>query len=221
MLIGRIDELTEGDHHYITKDSNCYYFLEYPSGKGEQHYNNPNYSYIHNFKKSMDRQGTPQWRYKIDAIDKTISLFNEFISTGDIINKYTFIPIPPSKIRTDPMYDPRMSQVLEGIKSLHYNFDFREILTCKENKQPSHESNSRPTIQELFDNYTVNIDLLRNARKFIVLVDDVLTTGAHYCAARDALLSYRKDLDIRGMFIARRVLPNPIFDYFDDTKLPF
>lgn len=220
MLIGRIDELTEGDHHYISKDSNCYYFLEYPSGKGDQHYNNPNYSYIHNFKKSMDRAGTPQWKYKIEAIDKTIAIFSEFISIGDIINKYTFVPIPPSKIKTDPMYDPRMTLVLEGIKALHAGFDFKEILTCNSNKQPSHESNIRPSIQELSENYTVNNGLLNNSRKFIVLVDDVLTTGAHYCAARDVLLQHSNDLDIRGMFIARRVLPNPIFD-FDDDLLPF
>ena len=55
-----------------------YYFLECPSGNADENKNNPNYSFIHNFKKSVDRKKKPEWKYKIEAIKSTIKLFSDF-----------------------------------------------------------------------------------------------------------------------------------------------
>jgi hypothetical protein len=97
MLIHKIDELTEGDHHHIDSKSECYYFVEYPSGSAAENRNNPHYSYIHNFKKPMDREGMLEWRYKMGAISRTIRIFTNFFTQQGNIEKYNLVPIPPSR----------------------------------------------------------------------------------------------------------------------------
>ena len=44
---------------------------------------------------------------------------------------------------------------------------------------------------------------------FIFIVDDVLTTGAHFVAAQSLLKRQFPETPIKGVFVARRVLPAP------------
>ncbi|MGF7025055.1 putative amidophosphoribosyltransferase [Sphingobacterium sp. HSC-15S19] len=50
-------------------------------------------------------------------------------------------------------------------------------------------------------------------RPNIILFDDVLTTGAHYCAARTKILEVLPYSNISGYFIARRLLPPTADDF--------
>jgi len=221
VLINKIDELTEDDHYHINKGDGCFYFLEYPSGKKDEYYGNKNYSYIHNFKKSVDRKGKPEWKYKGEAIDETIDLFDQYFKRRSNISMFTLVPIPPSKIKSNRLYDDRMSQVLRGLALRNEKADFRELILTKDNMSPSHEANFRPTIQEIKDNYKVDDNLIKGCRKNIILFDDVLTSGAHFCAARAILKEKIEGCNVKGIFIARRVLPNPAYEYDEKTELPF
>lgn len=71
----------------------------------------------------------------------------------------------------------------------------------------SHESTVRPTIDEIANNYTIDMTLISECRPRIILVDDVLTTGAHFCAAKSKILERIPNAQISGYFIARRLLP--------------
>lgn len=215
MLIHKIDELTQGDHHHIDSNSKCFYFFEYPSGDAKENRSNPHYSYIHNFKKGMDRRHRPEWRYKIEAINKTVQIFTDFFVRQGSIEKHTLVPIPPSKTRNDPLYDPRMTKVLERVKRNLPLADVRDLLTNKQNLN-SHQSAIRPSIAEIENNYIIDENLLDAIRPNIILFDDVLTSGAHFCASKNKILSVLpRTTTVRGIFIARRVLPDP-FDEFDN-----
>lgn len=214
----KIDELTAADHAYINENSGCFYFLEYPSGTVETNKGNPIYSFVHNFKKSPDRKGSSQWHYKVNAINDTIELFDSFFVRTGKIGGSTLVPIPPSKTKANPMYDDRMSQVLSALAMRHPNkADFKELIYCIHDMQSTHSLNVRPSIAEIQANYAIDQNLIFAARKSIILFDDVLTTGAHYVAAKNKILEVRPDIQVRGIFIARRILPDP--DPFDDFDL--
>lgn len=220
MFFRKIDELTQGDHSFIDINSDCYYFAEYPSGDNPENKLNPIYSLIHNIKKPMNRQHLPEWRYKLIGINTcSQNLKDLFLQTGDIAD-VTLVPIPPSKIKGNPAYDPRMLQILEGIKPYFPTCDIRELLSCQADMVSSHESFIRPTIDEIANNYRIDETLISGCRSRIILVDDVLTTGAHFCAAKNKILERIPGAHISGYFIARRLLPpNNDFNMEDFFKM--
>lgn len=56
-----IDELTRPDHSWLTADDRCYFLGEYTARQGYAY--SPTNSLILNFKKPLDRQDRPEWRY--------------------------------------------------------------------------------------------------------------------------------------------------------------
>ncbi|QBQ41212.1 hypothetical protein E2P86_08595 [Sphingobacterium psychroaquaticum] len=203
----KIDELTIYDHAYLTVNDNCYYFAEYPSGDPQVNRNNPIYSLIHNLKKTVDRKESPEWKYKLIAIEQCqVELVNLFQHTQDI-GEYTLVPIPPSKTKRNEMYDDRTLQILIGLKLTFDNCDVRELIYTIEDRVPSHHSTEgpRPTIEEIYQNYQIDETQTNNIRRKIILVDDVLTKGTHYQAAKRIITERFPGIEIRGLFIARRV----------------
>ncbi len=105
------------------------------------------------------------------------------------------------------MYDDRLVQVLQRM-SKGYDADLREMVLQRENMAAAHESDVRPSIAELVENYCIDEALaqpLRNGN--LVIFDDVLTTGAHFRAAQAVLSARFPEANIHGLFVARRV-PN-------------
>lgn len=212
MLFRKIDELTRGDHSFIDINSDCYYFAEYPSGDNPENKQNPIYSLIHNIKKPMNRQHLPEWRYKMRDLNTcSQTLRSLFTQTGNIAD-VTLVPIPPSKSKTNQAYDPRITQILNGIQPYFPDCDIRELLNSNVDMVSSHESPVRPTIEEIAGNYVIDESLIPGCRQKIILVDDVLTTGAHFCAAKRKILERMPNAEISGYFIARRV-PSPSNDF--------
>ena len=215
LVLRKIDQLTQGDHFYIDKSSDCYYFAEYPSGDNPENKSNPIYSLIHNIKKPMNRQSLPEWQYKRRDLANCSETLKKLFQKSDDIGEFTLIPMPPSKTKMDPAYDPRIIQILEGLKSNFEDCDVRELLYTLNNMQSSHESNIRPSIEAIVQNFGIDSQLLIGCRPKVIIFDDVLTTGAHFCAAKRKILEVMPSAKIIGYFIARRVLPQ-IDDFKDD-----
>ncbi len=79
----------------------------------------------------------------------------------------------------------------------------REIILQTESTEAVHHGESRDPdrIKAL---YRIDQTLKDPAPEKIVVCDDVLTTGAHYKAAQSLLSSIYPEVQIVGMFIARR-----------------
>lgn len=193
-----IDTLTRPDHYRLDTTDTCLFLGEYTARR--------NFSYsktnqlIWNLKKTMDRRGLPEWRHKGVAIQQAGVALRAAINPA-FIQQATFVPIPPSKAKTDPLYDDRMIQVL---KLLGPNTDIRELIIQIESTEACHRNDDGRDPEEIKENYIFNKTFMNPAPSQFAICDDVLTTGAHFKAVQSMLLERFPGIPIYGIFIARR-----------------
>lgn len=198
-LLTEIDELTRLDHTFLTSDDRCFFLGEYTARGGFSHSATNNL--IHNLKKPMDRRGTSQWRWKERAIGEAAAALN-FAFGNATLAGITFVPIPPSKARTDPMYDDRMVQVLRGIRP---GLDVRELMVQHASRAAVHETEKRARPDEMVGQYQVVEALAAPVPSMIAICDDMVTTGCQYRAMRTVLGQRFPEAEFFGLFLARRV----------------
>lgn len=203
----KIDALTLPDHSYLDAQDTCYYAGEYTAGEGHA-YSETN-QLILNFKKTMDKRGTAQWQYKQRAILQAANIFRAAIKEDARI---TFVPVPPSKAKTDPLYDDRMLRMLLATCSGRQS-DIRELIVQLQSAQAAHLADQRPTPDELVANYRLDESLAEPAPQVIFIVDDVLTTGCHFKAVQRLLVQRFPQARIAGLFLARRAPKSVDLDF--------
>ena len=202
-----IDELTRPDHYWLTDDDRCYFLGEYTARQGYAY--SPTNQLIWNFKKTPDRRGRPEWRYKKQSIRQAAAAFRHAL--GEDPPPLVLVPIPPSKARGDRLHDDRITQMLRAIWP-DRNADVREMIVQSESTHAAHESSERPTPQQVEARYRIDDALAIPAPGSVAIVDDVLTTGAHFRGASAVLATRFPGVQIVGLFLARRV---------PDADLPF
>jgi predicted amidophosphoribosyltransferase len=194
----KIDELLRPNHIYLEEDDECFYLMEYiPVSRL---YNAEN-DLMMNFKKEMDRKGKSEWKYKGIAINKIANIFDKSLPQFTLAN-IILVPIPPSKVKSDAMYDDRIVQVLKILCDKRNNSDLREIISIKKNMQSSH-SGKKYTPEEIYINLHLDKSLCKDKKKNIILVDDVITYGAHFKACQKLLRDEFPNSHIKGLFIGR------------------
>lgn len=212
-----VGDLERPDHYHLPADACCYFWGEYTrhADTGGRRWDySPTNQLIANFKKRPNRQGCSDWHHKGRAINMVATCFSQSWQWGVLHEKYhpALIPMPPSKPRTDPLFDDRMSKVLtEMATQTGLPLDIRDCLTFSGRYAASHESEERPSPDELYADIAFDeIAGRRNDRPGVIyLFDDMLTTGAHYVAATRKLADVFPGVPIVGNFIARRRIPNP------------
>jgi predicted amidophosphoribosyltransferase len=158
---------------------------------------------IFNLKKSVERRGHTDWIWKERAIRRAATTLLNSLNPAFLATS-TFIPVPPSRVSNDPLYDDRMSQVL---RLLGPQVDVRELVLQVQSTEGAHVAVDRPGPKELYDNYVVDADSIAPTPAQIAIVDDVLTTGAHFKAMKRILNETFPYVGVVGLFLARRV-PN-------------
>ena len=200
----RIDELTLDEHHHLTAEDACYFLGEYTARQGYQH--SETNRLIYNLKKPMDRRNLPEWKYKEKAIQQVASSLRASIAE-DKLTTHTFVPVPPSRTRDDPLYDDRMVNILNAVKE-DGRVDVRELLLQRKSVVAAHDFGDRPGPAEIEANWKLDISLVDPTPQCVAIVDDVLTTGAHFCTAKSILAKRFGEIPIIGLFVARRALPS-------------
>ena len=189
------------DHWYLTASDDCYFLGEYTAGTGYQ--GSPTNQLIFNLKKSVDRRGLRDWHYKDRAICEASATLRAAIHP-EFLDKITFVPIPPSKAKGDALHDDRMTRLCKEIRPRPL-LDVRELIVQTVNMPAAHESDNRPTPQDIEAVYKVDDALVHTPRNFVFIVDDVLTTGAHFVAAKSLLSRQFPTTPVVGLFVARRI----------------
>jgi len=206
-----IDDLTRPDHFYLTPEDACYFLGEYTARKGYAF--SPTNQLVLNFKKSLDKRGTAQWKYKERAVSEAATAFRIAL-TGNLLDCVTLVPIPPSKAKTDPLYDDRLVRMLHAIRP-RTPLDVRELILQRVSTVAVHDQEDRLRPEEIQANHAIDQTLLNPKPQDIALVDDVLTTGAHFRAACAVVKQVFPDVPIVGLFIARRVPEAVDFEEFE------
>ena len=196
----QIDELMLPDHVYLDDDDTCYFLGEYTARQGYS-YSDTN-QLIFNFKKPMDRRNRPEWRYKGIAIQQAAEAFRNALNPA-FIDYATFVPVPPSKAKGSLEYDDRITQMLRRIRG-NRPIDVRELVLQSVSTDAAHESDDRPSPDDLVELYELDESLTMPEPQALVVVDDVLTTGSHYRAVQRVLSERFSDAEVFGLFIARR-----------------
>lgn len=198
-----VDDLLRPLYVHLAATDQCYFLREYTSGRGFTH--SETNRLILNLKKPPDRTGLPEWRYKEQAIQQVAREFRASLNLARL-HTVTFVPMPPSKSKDDPLYDDRMLRVLHAL-NVDGQLDIRELLLLRASTEAAHATMTRPSIDDLIANLTIAEDAAHPVPSTIALVDDVLTTGAHFVAAKRVLTTRFPGVLVRGLFVARRVFP--------------
>ena len=209
----KVDDLIRPDHWYLTADDACYFIGEYTAYRGYAH-SDTNHL-IFNFKKTMDRRGRPEWRYKERAIRTAAAAFRGTLNP-EALDRLTFVPVPPSKVKEDPLYDDRLTRMLGSIRP-SLPLDIRELIVQMVSTDAVHVRDMRPAPEQVQALYRIDETLTEPVRDIIAVVDDILTTGAHFRAAKSILSTRFPGAAIIGLFIARRVPNTAAIEDFDDV----
>ena len=209
----KVDALIRQDHWHLTDADACCFIGEYTASQ-KYPYSVTN-QLIRNFKKTMDRRGRLEWRHKNQAIQEAAAAFRKALAPKDL-DRLTFVPIPPSKAKGDPLYDDRLTRMLGAIRPKP-PLDLRELVVQTESTDPVHVGNVvRPAPEEIQALYRIDETLTEPAPDTIAVVDDILTTGAHFRAAKSVLSTHFPETSIIGLFIARTVRVPAADDFPDD-----
>lgn len=219
-----VGELERPDHEHLPAEDKCYFWGEYTPHKhtsGKLWDFSPTNQLISNLKKGMSRRGKPDWRYKQEAIKQVAQAFAVHWKWKELLEKYSvaLIPIPSSKAKTDADYDPRMLLVLEELsRRLGAELDIRDCLSFSGAYAASHKSEEKRDPDRLYEDLTFDAVAGKvDAQPDVILIfDDMLTTGAHYAAVTRHLREHFPDARLVGVFVSRRLLPDPFADAADD-----
>ena len=196
----KIDDLTRADHWYLTGDDVCYFIGEYTARIGYVYSTTNNL--VLNFKKTMDRRELPEWKYKGIAIRQAAVAFRTALGP-EAFDALTFVPIPPSKAKGDPLYDDRLSRLLHAMRP-HPPLDVRELIIQTASTEAVHGMEDRPKPEQIEALYRIDEESATSLKPCVAIVDDVLTTGAHFRAVKSVLVTRFPEKAFIGLFLARR-----------------
>lgn len=211
-LLTEIDQLTRPDHSFLDVSDRCFFLGEYSARQGFAH--SATNSLILNFKKPMDRRGSNQWIWKERAISEAAGALRHAFGNADL-NGITFVPVPPSKAKTDPLYDDRLIRMLTTMGKLGAPIDLREMVLQPQSMPAAHERDDRLRPAELAVSYAVDETKAAPVPTAIAICDDVLTTGCHYRAMQEVLADRFPAATFFGLFLARRVPQSLDFNDLD------
>ncbi len=190
-------EVVENPPAFIGADDVCYYARDYIA-RGGYSASEAN-QHISNFKKPPHLKGTAQWRYKLEAID----LFATEVAAA-LVHGVSVATIPTSKRTDDPEYDSRMTDMTDLLKAKRPDLTIEMPFACEASTTPAHHGGSRN-----IDALAANLRWLglSSGCATLVIIDDVLTTGAHYQACRRLVAQHAPHVNVAGLFWARTVWP--------------
>jgi len=198
----KIDELTRGDHTFLEAGDECLFFGDYSARKGFAH--SATNGVIANFKRPVKYRGTPSWKYKVREITAVAQAFSANI--GSAFGSLTLVPVPPSKLKSDPEYDDRMMDMLRALRApAGITPDVRELVVQTKPMPAAHDSANRPPPAEWEKVYAIDEGLAQKVPTWIGIIDDLLVTGCRFRAMSNILRRRFPEARITGLFIARRV----------------
>lgn len=202
MQLQQIDDLLRPQHFFLGADDDCYFLREYTAGAGFGHGETNNI--VSNLKKRLDRRDRPEWQYKERAIQQAGRELRAALGDA-VLRRVTTVPMPPSLARDNPMYDDRMRRIVD-VMTEGLACDVRELVVQVRDMPAAHTAATRPRPEDWYDVYPIDEALTVPAPTKVMVVDDVLTAGAHFAGLKRRLLERFPGVALHGVFYARRAV---------------
>jgi hypothetical protein len=188
----KIDGIEKQSISNFQIDDECFYAHDFLPSRGFQGgLANNN---VLNFKKAPS---TPGQNYRTGAIYK-FALDASSLIDCESGKTYAVTAIPSSKCKSDPLYDNRFEDFFIELAKLRPCIDIQWPVINQATVTPSHSGGSR-TPATIAASYTFK-GFTGNAPEFILVFDDVLTTGAHFRAFKDFLIQSGYRGRVFGLF---------------------
>lgn len=212
--MNRLTRLDNDSYTFFSDDDECYHYGEYTSGGGYR-------ASVTNDKifslKTKPTASSGALYHKGQAIEYWGSIISSTINIAAIVGSTTFVPMPCSKSEDHPDYDDRMLRVLMVLKRTHPTIDIRPILK-QTTARPSQHQGGRLRPSQLMQSMELNEDLLKiPLNKTVIILDDVVTMGASFNAAKTIISKRPEVKKIIGLFLAKTVWPRSEFDDLLDS----
>jgi hypothetical protein len=208
-----IDEAVRSEYSFIEPADSCFYVWEYMSHLWESGKPRPDYTQypannlISNLQIPVSSQPNRiYWKNK--AVQYAARAISTLLPESWRRANATFVPVPPSKLESDPEYDPRLLDILRAVRPKLP--DIRSLVTLNSEGFDSKQKGVRPA--DRAQHYCINDDGPGSEPKVLVLFDDILTTGCHFKAMEMVLGERFPDTTIFGLFLARTVRPPQDYD---------
>ena len=179
----------------------CRYLGAYTAGKGAA-YSATN-RLILDFKMPVSRSGRRDLPLKEKAIAGAAAALGRALDPS-LLDRAVFVPVPPSKARDDDGYDDRLVRMLRAVRPQR-PLDVRELIVQARSVEPTHLRSARLRASDIEELYRIDEAVQGPETGLVVVVDDLLTSGAHFRAAQRTLSRHFPDIDVVGLFLARRV----------------
>lgn len=207
----KLIELDNDYYRYLSDTDKCYHYGEYTSGGGFRK-SETNRQILNLKKKPTCPDG--ELYYKRIAID-----YWGRIIAGSLDLKadspVTFVPMPCSKPFGHPEFDDRMLKVLQSMARNKPPIDIRPMLVQTALRQSQHEGGGRLTPAQLLQTMAIDpSQIFLPARATVIIVDDVITMGASFNAAKSLIQQVAGVQHVIGVFLAKTVWPPDEFDDF-------
>ncbi|WP_171016585.1 hypothetical protein [Pseudomonas sp. D(2018)] len=213
----RLTNLDHQDFRYLVDGDNCWHFGDYTAGGG--YGVSETNQQIFNLKKSpTSPEHLLRWKRR------AIRYWADHILTSNLnfavcARTVTFVPMPCSKPEGHLEYDDRMLQILRLVAAQHPGIDVRPVLRQAAAREAQHFG-ARATPDEIAAGLEIDVRLIPPPlRPHVIVVDDVITRGASFAAAKSLLLQQAGVGVVSGLFLAKTIHPAPDFGDFDLEEL--
>lgn len=205
-----VDSTLKSTRAHLLPDDLCYYYLKRDSrGWNDGPHAEAN-QIITNFKHDPQKHAAnsgPMY-YKKQAIRTLAGYVRSFFvaQEGVLGDKAVFlVPIPTSKPRSAQGYDPRLDSLCKIVEKSVRWVRYLPLLDTKQNVGKAHAGAGSRDPDFLAWNMTCGEIPLSSSERYVVLVDDVLTTGAHYAACKRVVRNKFPDVVVLGLFLSVHV----------------
>jgi hypothetical protein len=179
--------------HYLSHDDKCFFFMDYKARGGFN--SSPANNRIDNFKKPPKHRGQAAWDYKLIAIGQFAQDLSILFQDNE---ELTIAFIPSSKPSNHPEYDERFDLLKDKLSSLRPKFRFVAPVKITSERSAAHllESRSSPAFYKSIFEW-VGLEPIPSS---LILIDDVITTGAQFRAYKDFVLQHHPEVAVFGVF---------------------
>ncbi|MEM9447820.1 MAG: hypothetical protein AAGA75_04730 [Cyanobacteria bacterium P01_E01_bin.6] len=156
----------------------------------------------------------PSETHRLHYKKRAIQRFANEVIDGLALQKspIVLVPMPPSKTPTHPDYDDRIDKVAQLVSNALDQVYYSPLIYRTVDVNAHHIGKSRNP-HKIYDHFSIDEALASNIAetKCLVMLDDILTSGAHFTAAKAKLQRRFPNNEIGGLFWAKAEDPDDFF----------